>query len=344
MQPITFQDGIFTATNNNITITTKKLVKGLPCFKINQDLLKVFPFVRDAIQEYILSNHTQQPITIGNTYRKYGRCWIPTKLTAADGGYCYFTVGSKKWGFKADSQLHVASFVAFSDKDIKEQSHHLCHVTCCCNPDHIIDLDQSTHQKIHVAERETIDEAQLYSRRSSKKKITNPIALLIRYLVKPPYSLNNDLLAFVFNCSETTIGNVVSKRSHELDNPQHNRIFKLLSAQKRRRVKPNALHDKLILNGKRAGLKLTDISKILNRNIYSLYKRKKEMKQLFTEEQIKASIPSKHRKVLDSIRDELLEKHHTFKYGDQLKLAQKYGVETDVVRNMVSRLKHKGLI
>ena len=344
MQPITFEDGTFTATDGNITITTKKMIRGLPCFKINQNLFKVFPFVRDAIQEYILSNHTQQPITTGDAYRKHGRCWIPTSLTAADNGYCHLTVGNKKWGFNADTQLHVASFVAFSDKDIEEQSHHVCLVKCCCNPDHITDLDQSTHQKIHVSEREIIDEAQLYSRGGSKKKITNPMALLIRHLVKPPYSFNHDLLAFVFNCSTETIGNVISKRSHELDNQDHDEIFTRLSAPERRRVKPNALHDKLILHGKRAGLKLTEISEILNRSAYALYERKKRLKKLFTEEQIEKSIPYEHRKVLDSIRDELIKTYHTFKYGDQLKVAEKYGVEAVVVRNMVSRLKYKGLI
>ena len=41
MQPITFEDGTFTATDGNITITTKKMIRGLPCFKINQNLFKV---------------------------------------------------------------------------------------------------------------------------------------------------------------------------------------------------------------------------------------------------------------------------------------------------------------
>ena len=109
-------------------------------------------------------------------------------------------------------------------------------------------------------------------------------------------------------------------------------------------MKPNALHDKLILHGKRAGLKLTEISEILNRSAYALYERKKRLKKLFTEEQIEKSIPYEHRKVLDSIRDELIKTYHTFKYGDQLKVAEKYGVEAVVVRNMVSRLKYKGLI
>jgi hypothetical protein len=341
VQSITLQNGVFTAINGDVTITTEKIVRGLPCFKINQNLFKVFPFIRGEIQKYILSNHRQQPITIGDTYRKYGRCWIPTKITATDDGYCPFNIGREEWGFAISGQLHVAAFIAFGYDDIEDQTHHLCHVKCCCNPDHITDIDQSTHQKIHVAERETIDESQLYSRGDSKKKITNPMSLLIRHLVDTPYSFNHDLLAFVFNCSTSSIGNVVSRRTHEFDNPDHEKIFKRLSAPQRKKVKPNAIHDKLILNGKKAGLKMTEISKILNRRLPALYSRKKELKKIFNTKQIINSIPAKHREVLDSIREELLESYHTFKYGDQLKLARKYGVDAKVVRSMISRLKYK---
>lgn len=341
---ITLQDGIYSATRDNVTITTYRMANGLPQFPINTDLFKVFPHTRQAIIDYILSNHKQQPITVGDTYRKHGRCWMPNKITAQDSGYCPFTIGTEDWGFYISSQLHVASFTAFNNTDIIHESHHKCHVKCCCNPDHITDMVKSNHLKLHVAEKETIDESQLYHRGPGLHKITNPMALFIRYLAAPPYNFNHDLLAFVFNCSVNTISDVVNRRTHELDNEEHDRIFNKLTKPERRKVMTNPLHDKFILNGKHAGLKIKEIAAILNRSAAAIYIRRSKLKAKVDAGEIEEIIHEEDRRILDIIENKLLVSYHTFKYGDVVKLAKRYKVDVKVVRSIISKLKYRGLI
>ena len=329
----------FSATKDDITITTTKTIRGLPKFSINQNLFKVFPHTREAIVSYILTNHKPQPITAGDTYRKHGLCWIPTSLAASNDGYCNLTLGGKMWGFTISGMLHAASFMAFSDEDITEQSHHVCHVTCCCRPEHIVDEDQSTHKKIHAVELESIEPHQLAKKESGYKKITNPMALLIRDLTSN-YGFTHDLLAFVFNCSDSTIGHVTNRVSHEFVNKDHEEIYKQLSSDDRKRFQENPIHDKLILNGKRAGLKMAEVGTILRRNVPGLYARKKKLKAVAETD----TTHSRHRKLLEVIKADLLETFHKKKYGYYVEMANKYDVGPEVIHNMVYRLKAQDLL
>jgi len=343
MAQITFNRGKFSATKDGVTITTRTTTRGLPKFSINQNLFKVFPHTREAVMQYILTNHKPQPITAGDTYRKHGRCWIPTSLAALDSGYCNLVLGGKMWGFVISGMLHAASYMAFGDKDITEHSHHKCHVTCCCRPDHIFNRDQSTHQKIHVAEREEIEPHQLHVKNSGYKKITNPMALLLRDLTSN-FGFNHDLLAFALNCSESTIGHVTNRVSHQFINEEHEETYKRLSSDDRKRFQENPIHDKLILNGKKIGLKMAEVGTILRRNVDALYARKKRLKEFAKNDKLQKSIQSKHKTLLRKIETDILETYHTRRYGYVVELMKKYEVNRYVIDGIITRLKKKGLL
>jgi len=223
---ITYKNGVWTATNGKIKIKTTKVFYKLPVFHLSMDLIKLFPFIQEEILDRILQNHTQQAATSA-IYKKFGRCWFSNTNVSKANSYCTIVMGSKEWGFRIEDYLHVVSHIVFKSKDIIYECHHKCGITSCCNPDHLEDTPHNKHMTGHVSTKNSLDEHQLYTFATGKNKITNPFAIAIRDLYEN-HGFNKKVLAFIFNTTFNTINNVITQKTHKLNNKEYIEIYNSL--------------------------------------------------------------------------------------------------------------------
>jgi len=205
------------ATDGEIKIETYSTYRGLPSFLSSRALYKLFPHVESEVCEYLLGKHIRSAT---QAFPRYGACWIPTTVTSGNGKYPVTYRGGKKWGFYIHDSLHKLSFNVLRQLDVEEDEiNHLCECIGCINPEHLEDITKSDHMRKHVSTRSVIPPDELRKKELGKRKITNRMAVGIRYLNKV-FKVPTVFLAFFCNTSYLTIRKVINEESHIVTDEQ----------------------------------------------------------------------------------------------------------------------------
>ena len=91
------------------TVKTGTVNGGLPVFRINNDLIELYPTFKLKIREHILGNHLKFNVS------KYidSDCWLSTNGKTSS-GYTMIYMSFLDLGFRITGQAHVASQLAFN--------------------------------------------------------------------------------------------------------------------------------------------------------------------------------------------------------------------------------------
>lgn len=230
-------DGIRFATDGNVMIQEKNVNDqyGLPHFPLSQELFVMFPHVREFIINDIITNTIPHGITTNKT-KAYGHCWFHTTLKTKANGYIMYVKGGAKFGgFRISDSMNKTIFLAFNTTDIPPgyECHHHCHVTSCCNPEHITIKIKSQHRQHHASLRRDFPIQALYGNNVGVQKLSSAAAMFMRDLKSLGYSV--DFLSYIWNCHPTTVDQILRGESHPVDDPMY---FKLMERQPLKKVAP----------------------------------------------------------------------------------------------------------
>lgn len=210
------------ATNGWHKVETYSTKNGLPVFRSCVALYELFPHVKSEVCEYLLTNHTTQATV---AFPRYGACWFSTTVSSGNGKYPTTNLGGKKWGFYLQDSLHKMSFNILNQADVEEgEIDHICLCPGCINPEHLVDKSKSDHHNGHVARLENIPEHELRTKGNGLRKITNRMAVGLRYLHKC-FKIPVAFLAFFCNCSQETIRKVINEETHIITDEDIQREF-----------------------------------------------------------------------------------------------------------------------
>lgn len=180
------------------TVKTGTINAGLPVFRINNDLVEIYPILKLKIREHILSNHLKFNVS------KYidSDCWLSTNGKSSN-GYGTIYISFLDLGFRIAGDAHIASQLAFNGP-INEGFivTHKCDNKPCCNPDH---LDAATYHDNMMDASTRRDYCPPLNR---AWKVNTKMVCLIRFLYKERI-LGVTHLAIIFEMTKDNIRKIV---------------------------------------------------------------------------------------------------------------------------------------
>lgn len=201
----------WTATDGKNKVETYSTLRGLPVFRSCRALYELFPHVESEVCDYLLTNHNRQATA---AFPRYGACWFSTSVSSGNGKYPGTMLGGKRWGFILQDSLHKMAFNIFRQADVEEgEIDHICRCPGCINPEHHIDKSKSDHHNDHVSTLDDIPPNEVRTKGQGMRKITNRMAVGLRYLHNT-FKIPIQFLAFFCNCSQETIRKVINEESH----------------------------------------------------------------------------------------------------------------------------------
>ena len=199
------------ATDGEIKIETYSTKDGVPVFRSSLALYELFPHVESEICDYLLANHKPQAT---EAFSRYGACWFSTTVSSGSNKYPITIIGGKRWGLYVQDTLHKMAFNIFNQADVVNgEIDHICRNPGCINPEHLVDKTKSDHHHGHVSTRNEIPENEFRTKGTGLRKITNRMAVGLRYLYKD-CGIPVEFLSFFCNCSKKAIYNVLNEKTH----------------------------------------------------------------------------------------------------------------------------------